>query len=75
MGAGDGLELGQDVAHRLRVHAVTAGAAADRGERGGGRAVQAGGSQDGVEDRVEGRRIDGCEGVGVRAEKLSYQGP
>src|SRR6201999_3049996 len=73
-------ELGEYVAHRFGVHAVTPGPTVDRGQRRRGRAVQAGGGQDGVEDRVEGGRLanaagDDSERVGVGAEQLAGQRP
>ena len=46
------------------MHAVPAGTAADPGQRAGVRAVETGGGQHGVQDRVDGRGLD----VGQRVE-------
>ena len=52
-GHGDALQLGQDVAEGLGVHAVAAGPAADGSERGGVRPVETGGGEDRVEHDVD----------------------
>ena len=52
MGAGQALQLGQDVPERLGVHPVAPAPAVDQAKRRGCRAVQRCLGQDGVEDGV-----------------------
>jgi hypothetical protein len=63
------------VAARTPAYDVAAGLAADRGQRRGGRAVQARGGQDLVQDRIDGTRVRAAEGVGIGAEQLPQQRP